>query len=348
MGIAGGEPLLYPHLLDVVTFIARNGMKPLLLTNGEHLTPELARELWEAGLVRFHFHVDSGQRRKGWEGKNENELNALRQQYADLVWATGGMQCGYNITVRNSSVQLLPDIVAWARRNVHKVHHLSLVAYRAIPLQDEYEFLAGGRTVDASQFQHSTAAEEEISLTSLEMLDTIREEMPDFHPSVYLQGTADPDTFKFLVTLQIGSRHGVWGYLGPKSAELIQTAHHVWTGRYVDFVRETSAGKKAYLLGLFDRHVRRAFARYCAHLLLHPWRAFARTGIQSISLQQPNEFLRGEANLCGGCPNMMIYRGELIPSCRLDEYRIFGDQLVSTRRKARVTGEHRATAHAIL
>ena len=38
MAIAGGEPLLYPQLVEVIEFIARHNMKPLLLTNGMKLT----------------------------------------------------------------------------------------------------------------------------------------------------------------------------------------------------------------------------------------------------------------------------------------------------------------------
>jgi hypothetical protein len=45
------------------------------------------------------------------------------------------------------------------------------------------------------------------------------------------------------------------------------------------------------------------------------------------------EVLRGEMNLCDGCVNMMMYRGELIPSCRLDEYRLFGSPLVPVPRE---------------
>jgi len=35
MGIAGGEPLLYPDIVEVVDFISYHEMKPMLLTNGE-------------------------------------------------------------------------------------------------------------------------------------------------------------------------------------------------------------------------------------------------------------------------------------------------------------------------
>ena len=71
-------------------------------------------------------------------------------------------------------------------------------------------------------------------------------------------------------------------------------------------------------------------------LLRDPRRAFAGIYTQSVSLQQPNELLDGRANLCEGCLNMMLYEDELIPSCRLDEYRLFGGPLTPVRAR-RVT-----------
>jgi len=41
IAISGGEPLLYPNLIEVVEFISSQRMKPMLLTNGEKLTWEL-------------------------------------------------------------------------------------------------------------------------------------------------------------------------------------------------------------------------------------------------------------------------------------------------------------------
>jgi hypothetical protein len=328
MAIAGGEPLLYPHILDVVRFIAEHRLKPLLLTNGEHLTLELARELKRAGLIRFHFHVDSGQHRRGWENKNEAEMNALRQQYADLVDEAGGMQCGYNITVTRSTVDYLPDIIRWSRANMHKVHHLSLIAYRGFPLLDDLQYMVMGEAVDASRFQHSSDDIYALTLTSVEMYEVLKEHFPDFLPSTYLNGTADPDSFKFLVALQLGSRNGLCGYMGGRAVELVQAFHHLFSRRYVDFLRATRPGRKVFLLGLVDQEIRKAFFRFCRDVTRRPRNLFDTVSLQTISLQQPNEFLNGEANFCDGCLNMMMYQGKLIRSCRLDEYRIFGGPLV--------------------
>src|SRR5687767_4985188 len=41
ISIAGGEPLTYPYLAEIISFIKENKMKSLVLTNGYALTEEL-------------------------------------------------------------------------------------------------------------------------------------------------------------------------------------------------------------------------------------------------------------------------------------------------------------------
>jgi hypothetical protein len=42
----------------------------------------------------------------------------------------------------------------------------------------------------------------------------------------------------------------------------------------------------------------------------------------------------GFKNLCDGCINMMIYKGKLINSCRLDEFRLFGAPVIPVKGRA--------------
>jgi MoaA/NifB/PqqE/SkfB family radical SAM enzyme len=42
ISIAGGEPILHPDIIEIVSFIKQNGMKPLILSNGHALTRELS------------------------------------------------------------------------------------------------------------------------------------------------------------------------------------------------------------------------------------------------------------------------------------------------------------------
>ncbi len=48
--LSGGEPLLRPDLLELVATAAAHGVRPVLSTNGTLITPEVARDLREAGL----------------------------------------------------------------------------------------------------------------------------------------------------------------------------------------------------------------------------------------------------------------------------------------------------------
>ncbi|UCC48360.1 MAG: hypothetical protein JSV41_12990, partial [Gemmatimonadota bacterium] len=74
-----------------------------------------------------------------------------------------------------------------------------------------------------------------------------------------------------------------------------------------------------------DQAVREAAGAFLKSVIKSPLSMFDGIYVQSVSLQQPNEVVQGQANLCDGCLNMMLYQGQLIPSCRLDEYRMFGD-----------------------
>lgn len=327
IGIAGGEPLLYPQLLDVVQFISNNGMKPFLLTNGEFLTKEFIRELKKVGLIKFHFHIDSGMNRPGWEDKTEKEMNALRQFYADMVFDVGKIQCGFNITIFRSTLKYLPDIVEWARNNINKVNHISLVAFRAIPLGEMYDYMVNDTLVDASRFQHSNRDPNQINISTLEMFEEIKKQYQDFTPATYLSGTTAPETFKFLVTIHVASPKTIYGYMGHKAVETVQIGYHLFKGRYFDFLKSPVAGKRIFLLSLIDKDIRKALTTYLSAIMKNPFEVFRKIYIQSISLQQPNEVINGKSNLCDGCLNMMIYKNKLIHSCQLDEYRMFGDLL---------------------
>lgn len=338
MAISGGEPLQYPHIVEVVDFIRSNEMKPVLLTNGEPLTWDLAVRLKKAGLHKILFHVDFNQGRPGWEGKNEIEMNELRQKYADLIWKLRGVQCGFHLTVVRPSLRHIPEVIKWGRRNIHKVQHLSFIAFRGLPLTDGLEYMANGRKVDLNTLPNSYPDLDKISITSDEMFEIVKNHFPDSHPCAYLGGTAAPETHKFLVMINIGSRKKIYGVVGARTIEMVQTLYHLFKGRYLASSKNPKVGKKIFALSVVDREIRKALIHFLKEAIKNPLRVFDRISLQTINFQQPREVFQGETNLCDGCLNMMIYKGELINSCRLDEYRLFGGPVepvldVNMRRK---------------
>jgi hypothetical protein len=327
LSIAGGEPLTYPHLADVVRFIARRGMKPVILTNGLKLTPARAAELKQAGLAKIHFHVDSVQQRPGWTGCTEAQVNELRQQFADMLWNLGGVQCGFHATVYRSNLSQIGDVVRFCRANIHKVQHLSLIAFRALPRTESLEYRVRGRLIPQDCLPSASARPDEIGITTHEMLEVLQAQLSWMRPCAFIGGAPEPRVDKHLVVVNVGTPREVLGSLGARTVELVQVVYHLFNGRYCSFLRRTEAGRRLFVLGLVDPEVRRAFRRYLEAVFRRPGLALDRIYTQSINLQQPIEILEGRTNLCDTCVNPMAFGGRLIPPCQLDDYRLFGAAL---------------------
>jgi len=324
IAIAGGEPLIYPHILDVVDFISKQELKPMILTNGMKLDWNFATELKKAGLTQIYFHVDSAQERHGWKGKNEIEMNELRQHYADLIFELGGVQCGFNTTVFRSNLKFIPHIVDWCRANIHKVQFLSLIAFRGTLESEGIKYIANGREIDLTNQQTLVKDPEEITLSTDEMYEILEDRFPDIKACAYLGGTAVPTTYKFLILMPLGSKKKIYGSIGARTVELSQSFYHLIKGRYNASLKSPRIGKKIFLLSVFDRNIRRALGNFLKACCRNPARIFDRIYVQCINLQQPREFIREEKNLCDGCLNLMPYKGKMINSCSLDEYRMYG------------------------
>jgi len=328
ISIAGGEPLIYPHIVEVVDFISRNKLQPVIFTNGHNLNKELAAELKKAGLHQFFFHIDSRQKRPSWEGKSESDLNELRQHYADMVWELGKVQSGINVTLCRETLQEIPSIIEWVQSNIHKVQNVSLIALRGLALTAGKKYMVNGKVIDTSILQCVSVDEHEISITSEEIHEAIEKQFPTSNPAAYLSGTAKTETYKFLIVLYLGSPQKTYGVVGAKSVELDTILFHLSHGRYSAGRENPKVGKKIFFLSILDKEIRKAFGRYLREILRNPIRLFDKIYVQCINIQQPNEMLDGEINLCDGCLNQMIHQGELIPSCKLDEYRLFGGPIV--------------------
>ncbi len=163
------------------------------------------------------------------------------------------------------------------------------------------------------------------------MYDLLAPHFDGFRPSAYLNGSSALETDKYLIVVHAGSPREIYGCLGAKTLEYVQVFYHLVRGRYCAFLRSPKAGKKLFVMSLVDPEVRRALRRFLGTVRRHPLALFDPIYVQSIHFQQPYEILRGEVNLCEDCANKMVYRGMLISSCRLDEYRLLGGLLTPIR-----------------
>ncbi|MGA2622876.1 MAG: radical SAM protein [Bacteroidota bacterium] len=327
ISIAGGDPLLHPQIVEIVRMIAEKGVKPVVNTNGATLTVELLRELKKAGVYGFTFHIDSKQGRPKWKNKNEVEMNELRLQFAEMLAEVGGISCAFNSTVYEDTLHETPDLVDWAAKHIDIVHVMVFILYRAAVPQLPFDWYVDGKKVDMNALVYSETVRRKVDLKSTDVVVEIRKRFPEFTPCAYLNGTEKADYFKWLLTGRVGTNGKIYGYVGPKFMEVMQTMHHLGTGKYLAYEEPalTKKGRAMMILSPLDRGIRKAAGRYLSSVLHNPIRLFEGLHYQSVMIIQPIDFLEnGYQNMCDGCPDMTLWNGELVWSCRLEELKHFG------------------------
>jgi pyruvate-formate lyase-activating enzyme len=330
ISIAGGDPLTHPGIVDIVAMTAGEfGLKTVLNTNGMALVPTLCRELKDAGLHGFTFHVDSSQCRPYWKGKNERQLNELRTHYAQLCADVGGLSVAFNCTVFRHTLEHIPAVLDWAREHIDIVHGVVFILFRTSRTQ-EFAYYAQGQPADVGGLVYHDQDENPAPLVAQDVIAKLEEADPLYRPAAYLGGTKDPDSFKWLLAGRMGTSERTVGYVGPKYMEIVQTAHHAATGRYLGYVKpDLLAHGRSMLAGLgpFDDGVRDAAKRWLS--APRQWRD--RVHFQSVLVIQPIDMMPdGEMNMCDGCPDMTVHEGRLVWSCRLDELQRHGCFLTAT------------------
>jgi len=338
ISIAGGEPLLHPQLIDIVSFISKQDMKPIITTNAVKLTRDLLLELKQAGNTGFTIHIDSRQARPGWEGANEPALNELRQKYTDMIHTAGGMLAFFNSTVFPDTIDDIPAIVSWGHSQVDRVHGLVFITFRNVTL--DATALAGiaSSTENVSQLGYIINDTDEPYLTSNDIYTIIKTHQPLYDVSSYLGGSVQETSFKWVVSTMLGSRNGMYGSVGRKTMELVQSLQHFVKGRFSCYFTKNRVGNSVFLSGMWDETIRKAGRVRIKEIIRRPWRLFSRIHMQSIVIVQTPDFLPdGQVDMCDSCPDTTVYNGRLVYSCRLDEYRLFGSLLTDTAGAKRET-----------
>lgn len=329
MLIGGGEPLTHPQIIEITHMVRSFRVKPILITNGVGLNPNLVHDLKIAGLYGFTFHVDAHQIRPDWEGKTEKELNVLRQHLVDMVAKERGLTCAFNITVFPDTLEEVAEIVEWAVQNIDKVHILTLIPVRTVPPDDSHKYFIGGKQIDINQTPYVSKIAYK-NLTSIDMYDAIRKILPNYKFCSYLGGTALPISLKWILGSHIGTKQMSFGNLGNKSMELIQYSSHFLRGKYLAYAKPDMKWRTrlVFFLAIFDKEIRKACRKYFTAILHNPKILFRRIYIQSISAVQPVDILpSGEQDNCDGCPNKTYWNGRLVSACRFEEYKIWGGPL---------------------
>jgi len=339
ISIAGGEPLLYPSIVELVAEIKSRGLKPIINSNGIALTKELLHDLKKAGVFGFTFHIDSKQGRgRGpqWEGKSELELNELRLHYAEMLAAEGGIACSFNSTVYGDTMQYVPELAAWAQKHIDIVHTMVFILFRYVTPDLPYDFYTGDKKIVFDEIHYHSDKEEVTNLMAPQIVAEIRKKEPNFSPAAFLNGTHKADDFKWLLTELIGTKDKIFGYLNSKFIEMVMEVYHYKYDRYLSYAspKTLSLGRATMMnLWLLNKSVRSALKKYLGYLVANPFRIFKKVYMQSILIIQPVDFMpNGDQSMCDGCPDITVWKDkngkdQLVWSCRLEEPMQYGEFL---------------------
>jgi len=338
ISIAGGEPLIYPDLLPLVRYVASQGWKPIINSNGQALTPQLVRDLKEAGVVGFTMHVDSHQVRPGWKGKTEEELCELRLKLATMIreHGEGQIACSFNATIYRDTLKDIPMLTKWAHDHIDIVQTMVYILFRSARRQANFDVYACGEKVDVGNLVYQLDHQEQHQdIVSQEIADIIRQDYPEHEPCAYLNGTEDPRSMKWLLTTRVGAKGGpILGYMDAKFMEWVQNFHHYFYDTYLAYSRPcwTEWFQKMLFAAPFNKGLRKVFGKW----LKNPADWFKPLYAQSIMVIQPCDlFEDGRQNMCDGCPDAIAYKGKMVWSCRVDELEKFGCFIQCSPRKGK-------------
>ena len=338
--LAGGEPLIYPHLFELCKFIRKQKLKVHILSNGLALTPELVRKLKKAKVGSMTIHIDRNQKRADRDGEQTDmDFCALRERFAKMIHKIHPrLTLTFGLTIYNQNVNEIPDLVRWGIKNAKYFSGYVFIMYRGVPIEAgvEYTNTSGEKVkIEADTLGYTTNEMGEINIETKDVCEKVREAVPIYEPAAYLGGTMTHEAFKWTAGVFLVAGKKVVGQMGPKSMELIQSMHHLFYKSYMIYAKHKYRGRKYFLLGLFDKFVRKAFGRFLLHSLL-PWRFFSPIHMFNIgTVQAPDLYADGRADMCDACPDITYWDGRLVHSCRLDEWRLFGGYL-----NAQVLGKH--------
>ncbi len=336
ISLAGGEPILHPNIVELIRYISSLGMKSMILSNGYALTEDLLWKLKKAGLTGVSFHIDSTQIRpefKKRELTSELEVNELRVKLGERMRKVG-LYAHFGITVTKDNFKEIPDFLKWSIENMHLINGITLIIFRGMPVTEGIEYYAKGKKVEVNMDSLGyTISDEELASDKIIAQDVyamIKEHFPDYEATTYLGGTINHDTYKWLIgNIIVNSKGKSFGAYGSRTVEWIQTFYHLVKGRYMVYARKR-IGKKIFLMALLDKAVRKAFFKFLRYGLANPARFFYPINAFGIGIvQAPDMLPDGRVEMCDDCPDMCVFEGKLVNSCRLDEHRKFGELLTA-------------------
>lgn len=302
ISIAGGEPLLYPKLPELLSYINSKGLKIKIFTNGLILDESMLQKLKGCGATEFIIHINNYQGREGYQ--SEKELNKLRKKYCKIFREVGDVNLGFIQPFGRNNLSDIPDILKFYKDNADIVGLIVFTIYSDV------------------NWDNSIKSKIDTNITIRDVASEIQKKF-SYHPCAYLGSNIDPLDPTWLFSISVGFKNLPLGFFDGKLYSSIQLRYRKFTRKYL-FTKKGNKISLPQLIGLFKYNsIRKILKKYIVNVLRNPWRFRESLYLQTLLILRGPKFSKnGKRNLCEGCPDAMFYKEKLVPSCILEEIKL--------------------------
>jgi len=297
LSIAGGEPLLYPQLNELIKYAKSKNLRTMLYTNAVSLTKEKLISLKSAGLTTALIHIDRFQERE--EINNEEDIIKLRQHFVDMFREINNVGLGFIQPISKDFMQELDNTINFSAKNIDVVSLLVFTLYRDICWESD------------TKSKINTDIKVEDVTSHLAKID-------NFKGAAYLNSTVSEKDITWLFGIKTGIPQINFGYFSPNLYKLIQERYHSKKGKFLFISRYNNIKPFSLLKYFWISGVLKIFKNYRKN-------KNSQNNINKQIYYQTILILRGAIktedkwDLCENCPDRIIYNGRLVPSCILED-----------------------------
>lgn len=295
LSIAGGEPLLYPKIKQVIEYASSKKIKTKIFTNGVLLTKNKLEDLKIAGVTEFVVHIDKYQARPDI---NNNSPNELREKFCKMFREVGGVNLGFIMPVSGEDYSDLSETVELCKKNSDVVNLLVLSPYKDVLLNDN-------KTFSKNKLENPDAVN----------LSKFLSEKFESKPCAYLGKVISKDQPSWIFMIPIFYGEKIVGYLDSFLYKKFQERYRKKKGKYFITIRGNKINIKSILPFILRKNVFKILWNFGREKKKNKGKTLR---YQVILIIDGPDKINGKWNLCDGCPDAMYHKGKLVPSCLLE------------------------------
>jgi len=308
ISIAGGEPLLYPKLKEVVKYAYSKGLKVKIFTNGVLLTEEKIKEFRDVGTTEFVVHVDKYQKRP--DMKDDDGPNKLRLKFCEMFRNVGGINLGFILPVSGDDYTDLSDAIKLCKENSDVINLLVLSPYKDILTNED-------KTFEQNNLQNP----------NISKLSNFLSEEFKSKPCAFLGKIHSKDQPSWIFMVPVFYKNKVVGYLDSLLYKKFQERYRKKKGKYNILVKGNKINAKSLLPLAFKKNVSDILFNYRKELKNDIGEKDTLRYQVILIIDGPDK-VNSKWNLCDGCPDAMLHDGKLVPSCLLERVKTGEEILV--------------------